>query len=157
MFSACNCKQFRSYWKHDSMHNVTVMYVAASEQSAIRKILLPQYVYCHHGPFGFGTKHLIRTQNFYIRSINSTDGAWWYDSVCHIMKNVHSVTYGKNLLLCDQMYNVCLTKGLVAVFRMIKLSPYSAAKCHYPEILCNTNHSKAVSHVSRPFLSPAVW
>lgn len=40
--------------------------------------------------------------------------------------------------------------------RLIKLSPCAASKCHYPQILRNTNHSKAASHVSAILVSHCV-
>lgn len=59
---------------------------------------------------------------------------------------------------CMSHYEKCAVWLLSTVeqSQMIKSSPYAAAKCHNPEILRNTNHSKAVCHVSHPFLSPTV-
>lgn len=58
LFSACNCKQFRSYWKHGSMHNVTVMYVAVPSERSYCHIVCT--VITDHSGLGPNIRHKLR-------------------------------------------------------------------------------------------------
>lgn len=106
------------------MHDVTVMYLQ-KDPTATLYVLSSRTIQVWDQTFDTNSEllhHIYLTTNTaaqmglgdMIQVIITAD-------VCHIMKNVHSVTYGKNLLLWDQMYNACITKGPVAVFNSWKV------------------------------------